>query len=201
LSRVRFASQGVSAAERLRRGARILRKGGVLAYPTEGVYGLGCDPFNFAAVQRIWDIKGRAADKGLIIIGATLAHFEPLLTSSALRSLANAEATRAQQPASQRSTTWVVHARSDVPMWLSGGRSSLAVRLTRHGRARALCCAFRGALVSTSANISGARAAHSAQQARRWLPRAPDWILGGQVGGELRPSRIVELESGRVLRD
>lgn len=191
----------MGGTQRLRLAARILRNGGVVAYPTEGVYGLGCDPLWYPAVQRIWDIKGRRADKGLILIGAQPNHFQPYLSSHVIAQLVDADAEQPVPPhGSTRATTWVVACR-DTPMWLTGGRTSLAVRLTKHPRARALCVAFGGALVSTSANVSGFAAARTALQVQRWLTRAPDWVLGGAVGRDTRPSRIIELASGKLLRN
>jgi L-threonylcarbamoyladenylate synthase len=178
----------------LRRALRALRAGGIVAYPTEAVYGLGCDPFNEEAVRRLLSIKGRAMSKGLILIAAHFHQLRPLLWPLDEAMLAPA---LASWPGP---STWVLPAAASVPAWISGGRDGLAVRVTAHPLAARLCALFGAPLVSTSANASGRRPARSALGARRALGAQVDYVLNGAVGGDAVPSVIRDARDGRVLR-
>ncbi len=178
----------------LRTAVRLLRAGGVIAYPTEAVFGLGCDPLNEAAVSRVLAIKGRPVTKGLILIAADFADLESFL-----------EPLNSDQQARLNATwpgpvTWLLPARRTTPRWLRGRHDTLAVRVTAHPVAAALCAAWNGALVSTSANLSGHPPARSALAARRRLGQLVDWVVPGAVSGAARPSEIRDLRSGRVVR-
>ncbi len=177
----------------LRQAVRCLRAGGLVAYPTETVYGLGCDPLDPEAVARLLALKGRPAAKGLILVAADLATLAPWLDLPA-SALAPLTAPRAQP------VSWVVPAAPWVPPWLTGGRDTLAVRLTSHPLARALSAAFGLPLVSTSANRSGRPPARSALQVQRRLGPGVDYLLHGRAGPHRRPSEIRDLLSGRRLR-
>jgi L-threonylcarbamoyladenylate synthase len=179
---------------RLRQAVRVLRGGGIVAYPTEGVYGLGCDPLDGAAVTRLLALKGRSRRKGLILIAEAFERVRPFL--GALEPDLEAAA-RADWPGP---VTWVLPAAPATPSWLTGGRPTLAVRVTAHPLAAALCRAFGGPLVSTSANRSGARPARSPLAVRRQLGDAVDLVLHGALGGLRGPTPIRDGASGRLLR-
>jgi len=178
---------------RLRLLARLLRTGGVIAYPTEAVFGLGCDPSNEAAVRRILALKRRPIDKGLIIIAAEFAQLTPFLEPLSADLQARLESTWPGP------VTWLVPARH-APIWLRGQHDTLAVRVTSHPLAAALCRAWSGPLVSTSANISSRQPARTAQAVRRQFGAELDAIAPGAVGSAARPSEIRDLLSGRVVR-
>ena len=178
----------------LRRAVRVLRGGGIVAYPTEGVYGLGCDPLDGVAVGRLLALKGRSRRKGLIMIAERFERLRPLV--GALDPDLEAAA-RADWPGP---VTWVLPAAPATPSWLTGGRPTLAVRVTAHPLAAALCRAFGRPLVSTSANRSGARPARSPLAVRRQLGDAVDLILHGALGGLRGPTPIRDGASGRLLR-
>lgn len=179
---------------RLRLAARALAAGGIIAYPTEAVFGLGCDPRDGAAVGRLLALKSRAAQKGLILIAARLAQLQPFI-------LPLAGDRRSEILASWPGpVTWVLPARPDTPAWLTGGRPSLAVRVTAHPLAAALCQVWGGALVSTSANRGGRPPARTALQVRRRLGRSVDLILAGACGPARRPTQIRDGRSGVLLR-
>lgn len=177
----------------LRVAARLLQSGGVIAYPTEGVWGLGCDPMNEAAVRRLLDLKQRPEAKGLIIIAASLTQVEQWLSGLDVGQRAACAAT---WPGPY---TWVVPAAS-APAWLRGQHDSVAVRVTAHPGVQALCNAFGGALVSTSANVSGRPPARDALQLRQHFGRGLDYILPGRLGGDGKPSEIRDARTGIVLR-
>jgi L-threonylcarbamoyladenylate synthase len=183
-----------SAAWPLRRAVETVRAGGVIAYPTEAVYGLGCDPLEHGAVSRIFDLKRRDAAKGLILIAARV---EQLLPFMATLSDAVMQKLKASWPGP---VTWVVPAAPALPFWLSGGRETLAVRVTAHPLASALCEACDMALVSTSANRSGQAPARSALQVRTQFGDGVDYILPGPVGALSKPTEIREALTGKILR-
>ena len=176
------------------RAVRTLRAGGVVAYPTEAVYGLGCDPFNEKAVMRLLAIKGRAVGKGLILIAADHAQLEPLLLPCSAGTLA---------PVLESwpgPSTWILPAHPRVPVWLTGGSGGVAVRVTAHPLAANLCRRFGGPLVSTSANRCGRPPARTVLGARRALGSRVDYFLSGPTGGGAGPSEIRDARDGRLLR-
>lgn len=180
---------------RLRRYAALLASGGVIAYPTEAVYGLGCDPQRYEAVARLLDLKGRSAGKGLILISA-----EAGWLSEYIAPLTEEVATRmtATWPGP---VTWVLPAAAGVPAWLTGGRGTIALRVTAHPIASALCRAFGGALVSTSANRAGGVPARTALRARLLFGPHLDAVVPGKIGQLDRPTRIIDARTGVVLRE
>ena len=178
----------------LRKAARILHLGGILAYPTEAVYGLGCDPLNEQSVQRLLAIKQRPVHKGLILIGADLAHVRPYMQAVDEASLRRVLDTW-PGPA-----TWLLPAASRVPPWITGQYDSIALRLTAHPPAAALCRAFGGAIVSTSANMSKRPPARTSLQARIRCTNQPDMILSGATGDLDSPTPIRDALTGHLVR-
>lgn len=181
----------------LRRAAGILDEGGVLAYPTEAVYGLGCDPLNPVAVYRLLALKRRPASKGLILIAPDLSQLVPFVDLDALSPERLAEV----QGSWPGPHTWLLPTRAGIPNWLTGAHTRIAVRVTAHPLAAALCAAWGGALVSTSANRAGQRPARTALQVRRCLPKGLDLILHGPCGGAARPTSIRDAVTGAPIRD
>jgi L-threonylcarbamoyladenylate synthase len=184
----------VSIWIRIDRAARIIATGGVVAYPTEAVYGVGCLPLLEDALERIIAIKRRDARKGLIVVAASLAQLEPL---AELPGGAIGAEMRSLWPGA---VTWVVPARAGLPGLLTGGRPTIAVRVSAHPVVRALCLRAGSAVVSTSANASGRRPARSALAARRALGRQVDYVLAGPLGESRRPTEIRDAADGRILR-
>ncbi len=178
----------------LREAVRILHAGGVIAYPTEAVYGLGCDPQDAAAVERVLKLKRRPVEKGLILIAADIAQLEAYVNLN--------PALHPQVAGSWPGpTTWLLPAGPRARSWLTGGRDTLAVRVTAHPQAAELCRAFRGPLVSTSANPGGRRPARTALEVRvRFGARALDLILAGKTGPQKNPTEIRDARSGSILR-
>lgn len=179
---------------RLRGIVRLLRAGGLIAYPTEAVFGLGCDPDNARAIARLLRLKGRDPDKGLILIAADATQLAPYLG-------------HVPTGAWQRATrtwpgpyTWLLPAAPGIPHWLRGRHDTLAVRVTAHPLAARLCRAFGKPLVSTSANRSGMPPARTTLAVRRRLGRELDAVLAGATGGASRPSEIRDGRSGRLVR-
>lgn len=178
----------------LRKAAHVLHAGGVVAYPTEAVFGLGCDPNNPHAVRRLLDLKQRDWHKGLILIAADIRQLEPYL-------LPLNEKLHAQVMATWPGpVTWLLPARPETPKWLRGRFDSLAVRVTAHPLAADLCRAFGGPIVSTSANRAGQQPARSPLQVQLRLGAGVDAIVHGPLGGRLQPSEIRDAASGQVIR-
>ena len=176
------------------RAARIVRSGGVIAYPTEAVFGLGCLPRDRRAVMRVLAIKHRSWRKGLILIGAELAQLERY-------AVLPPEPRRGEVLASWPGPhTWVLDARPDAPRWITGGSASVAVRVTAHPMAAELCRAVGDALVSTSANVSRRPPHRRLLRLRRDLGVEVDYVLAGPLGGLAAPTAILDGRSGRVLR-
>jgi L-threonylcarbamoyladenylate synthase len=166
-----------------------LARGGVIAYPTESCYGLGCDPTNARAVARILGLKGRPKSKGLILIGSDAAQFTPYL----------AEPPAAWPQYWPGPYTLLLPAGRGCPKWLTGRYRKLAVRVTAHPEAATLCRELGMALVSTSANRSGQVMLRSAAACRKAFGGRVR-VLPGRVGKRRRPSTIVDPTSGAVSR-
>ena len=177
--------------------ATVLGRGGLLAYPTEAVWGLGCDPGNEAAVLRLLQLKQRRLDKGLILVAASLDPLRPWLDLSALPAPRLA-AVLATWPGPN---TWVIPAAASAPAWITGGRGGIAVRVSGHPVVVALCQAFGGPLVSTSANFAGKPPAYSRPELDPQLLAAIDAVVAGDTGGLAPPTPIRVAMDGRVLRD
>lgn len=174
--------------------ARIVRAGGVIAYPTETVYGLGCDPFNEAAVTRLLAVKRRPVEKGLILVAADVDQLSGLVTLSDTdrRTLENV------WPAP---VTYLLPVSPAIPAWIRGRFDTVAVRVSAHPLARALAAALGTPVVSTSANRAGRPAARNRFQVARQLGAELDFIVTGEADPRGRPSTIIDLQSGRTVRD
>jgi L-threonylcarbamoyladenylate synthase len=177
----------------LRQAADVIRHGGIIAYPTEAVYGLGCDPLNEIAVQRLLAIKGRNVNKGLILLADSLDQLLPFIALSEDQQIA----LRQHWPLA---TTYLVPASERTPTWIRGKHNKVAVRVTQHPVARALARLADTPLVSTSANRSGQPSCRNHFQVVRQLGDELDYLVVGQCDQAARPSTIIDLESGAVLR-
>ncbi len=176
--------------------ARMLGRGGVIAYPTEAVWGLGCDPRDEAATLRLLALKQRDVDKGLILIAAAEKQLAPFVDFGSL-----GEAQRATVRDSWPGpNTWIVPASPDAPRWITGDHDGIAVRVTAHPGVVALCEAFGAALVSTSANRAGLPAANTFAALDPAVVAGVDGVLEGETGGLERPSAIRDARTGAVLR-
>ena len=178
----------------LNQAVRTVRGGGILAYPTEAVYGLGCDPDDPKAVLRLLAIKQRPLEEGLILIASDMAQLRPYIEPLESTMLMRVTATWPGP------VTWLVPARPRTPIWIRGRHDSIAIRVTAHPLAAALCTALGQALVSTSANRHGRPPARTALQVRRGLGDLIDLVISGATGPQLRPTEIRDARSGRVVR-
>jgi L-threonylcarbamoyladenylate synthase len=172
-----------------------LRKGGVVAYPTEAVWGLGCDPANAIAVDRLFRLKRRPSATGVLLIGAEYSHLSAYIGDCPDEAIQRAQATWPGP------NTWVFPRASSVPEWIAGAHAGIALRLTAHPVARALCLAFGSAIVSTSANRHGEMPALTAAEVQRAFAGELDAVVDGELGGLERPTRIRDAISGEIVRN
>ena len=171
-----------------------LRAGEVIAYPTEAVFGLGCDPANEAAVRRLLSLKNRPSSAGLILIADSYDRFQPFIAEVGQELWQRAMSTWPGP------VTWLFPRAEGVPDWLAGNHDTIALRLTAHDTSRELCAAFGGAIVSTSANPSTAEPARSAARVEEYFGSYLGGIVSGALGGDEQPSEIRDLASGAVIR-
>lgn len=188
--------------------AGIIRVGGVVAYPTEYCFGLGCDPFNTEAIARILKIKRRSQAQGLILVAASVdqlrPHLEPKLFKNnvdqknhATKYAGMLDAPRASWPGP---VSWILPCHPRTSRWIRGSHSALAVRISAHPLVATLCRKSRMAIVSTSANHHGKRELRTTRQVMDRLGDQVDLILDGRCSGANAPSTLIDASSGRVIR-
>ena len=183
------------SSNQIKEAVQILQQGGVIAYPTEAVFGLGCDPDNHQAVEKLLAIKQRSRDKGLILIAADFQQLRPYLAEID-SSLKAKILTTWPGP-----VTWLWPASPTVPSLLRGKHDTIAVRVTTHTLAATLCREFGAPLVSTSANLSGQPPTRTADEVRSQLGDQLDYVLEGEIGGLSRPSQIRDAVTGEIIRE
>jgi L-threonylcarbamoyladenylate synthase len=172
-----------------------LRRGDVISYPTEAVFGLGCDPDNLEAVNKILKIKQRPLAKGLILIAANYAQLQPYVDDSKL-----SDEQRQQLKANEQPTTYVMPAAKTTPKWLTGDFTTIAVRISAHPVVQQLCLDFGKPLVSTSANLHGEPAIVDPQILLNKLGDKISFIVPGLPNPKLKPSTIIDAVSGVIYR-
>lgn len=175
--------------------ASLLQHGGVIAYPTEGVWGLGCNPFDETAVMRILQMKNRPVDKGLILVAAGVdqiaALLEPLSAAQRITLLSTWPGP----------TTWLLpDPEQRVPAWIRGKFATVAVRVSAHPLVVRLCRKFDGPLVSTSANPATEPPALSRLRVLTWFGHELDYVVPGRLGNQQGPSTIRDLHSATPVR-
>ncbi len=172
---------------------KTLQSGGIIAYPTESCFGLGCDPRNRDAVKRLLQLKGRPQHKGLVLIASSMRQLEPFI--------APVSKTQKQQLTKTwpGPHTWLVQAAKNCPVWLTGRHKTIAVRVTAHALSANLCRDAGMALVSTSANRSGCKPAKTARECYKLFGGRVK-IIDGLIGKARKPSTIQDLATGKIIR-
>lgn len=178
---------------RVQQAAQEIRAGAVIAYPTEAVWGLGCDPWDFEAVYRLLAIKQRPVEKGLILIADNIRQFDFLFEDFPELWIDRMASTWPGP------NTWLVPHQGLLPDWITGGRDTVALRVSDHPQVRELC-ALTGPLVSTSANPTGRPAARSRLRIEQYFHGQLDMVLSGPLGGRRNPSVIRDLVTAEVVR-
>lgn len=172
----------------------VIHAGGVVAYPTENCFGLGCHPKDYLAVKKILNLKQRPTAKGLILIGSDMGQLRKyieILPDELMVKMASSWPS---------STTWLVPAAPWVPSWLKGDSDNIAIRIPAHKLARQLCKHCGHALVSTSANPSGRRPARSSGQVYKLFFDDIDYVIDASCGSAKRPSTIIDLLTDQIIR-
>ena len=169
---------------------RCLSEGEIIGYPTEGVWGLGCDPSNQLAVTRLLKLKKRSQDKGLILVGSKISHFEQYAEVEKYK-----ESCEEKWPGPH---TWIFPTNT-TPKWITGGKQSVALRLSKHKTIIRICEAFSGAIVSTSANIEGGLPAKTIDEVKEIFPDI--LLVKGQIGGLKSSTPIQDVVSKKWLRN
>lgn len=167
-----------------------MQEGGLLIYPTEAVYGIGCDPFNHHAIQHLFELKKRPETKGLILIAANFEQIKPFISFSSAE----------MQKAWPGPVTFIAPASQLTPPWLLGEDNTIAVRVSAHQPCIDLCLAFKGPIVSTSANPSGAPPARTRLKARLYFPEEDIVYLPGSIGDLAKPTSIYHAVTGKKIR-
>jgi L-threonylcarbamoyladenylate synthase len=174
--------------------AQLLRDGQVIAYPTEAVYGLGCDPANESAVRKLLALKDRHESSGLVLIASEYSQIRPWVADIDEASIDKAMHTWPGP------VTWLFPRAAGVPDYVAGSHKTIAVRITAHEPSRLLCQAFGSALISTSANPSSASSARSTEEVDTYFGQGIAGILAGPLGGAVNPSEIRDLVSEKIIR-
>jgi L-threonylcarbamoyladenylate synthase len=177
----------------LNRLVHALSNGAVIGYPTDTIWSFGCDPFAPESIVRIFQIKQRRVEKGLILLSSRLEYCEPFIK------LDQQQRARVSLP-TERPTTWLVDASDNCPPWICGNHTTVAIRITDHPLLAYLCTRLQSPLVSTSANAAGKSTARSALQLRRQFGSQLDFIVTGFSSGGRQASQIKSLASGNLLR-
>lgn len=185
------------ATNQIEQAVKVLQQGGVIAYPTEAVYGLGCDPDNIPAVKKILEVKQREKEKGLILVAANFEQVKPFLKNL---EAAIEEKLLTSWREADHAITWLVPVKEDVSEYLRGQYDSLAVRVTRHPIVKELCEKFGGAIVSTSANRATEEAARTSEQVKQIFNNEIDLVLEGKTDLNAQPSEIRDALSGNIIR-
>ncbi len=174
---------------------KALNQGRVIAYPTEAVFGLGCDPENQQAVDALLALKQRSWEKGLILIADNYEQLKTYIDDSQLSD----EQKQAMFSTWPGPVTWVIPAQKNTPKWLTGKFDTLAVRVTNHPLVKKLCVQYGKPLVSTSANLAGLAPCRTYDEVVAQFKESID-VLEGEVGGRENPSEIRDVQTGLLYR-
>lgn len=174
-----------------------LKKGNVIAYPTEAVWGLGCDPYNKEAFEKLLLLKRRPLEKGVILLASNIEQVEGLLKLVDVN--VRNEIVKSWQESNLRATTWILPTDSSIPEWITGKHNSVAVRVTQHFLCQNLCQQFGGFIVSTSANVAGQPPALTFEEAYQYFKDDISYFQG-HIGQNSEPSRIIDAITGQTIR-
>lgn len=180
--------------------AHRLMEGNVIAYPTEAVWELGCDPLNEQACLDLLQIKRRPIQKGMILIAGSIDEFAGILSALPVDQVQKLDAAWQNQISTGAITFLVPDILEQVPYWIKGSHNSVALRVSQHPLVKSLCQAFGGPLVSTSANRSGKPPARSRVLVEKYFGGQLEFIVPGALGGATNPSKIIDFYTGKTVR-
>jgi L-threonylcarbamoyladenylate synthase len=170
--------------------SEIIKNGGNAIYPTEGIYGIGCDPFNKSSVENIFKVKGRDLTKNFIILTSNINYLKRIIDNNLFENKALVDGSF---------TTWVVATNKDCPPWLSTNKC-IAVRITNHPVVDKLCVNLGGPIISTSANCSNQKYINDITTIENIFDGKIDCIVKGQLGNKKRSSIIKNILTNEILR-
>tara|TARA_B110000014_G_scaffold263530_1_gene260629 strand:- start:2087 stop:2623 length:537 start_codon:yes stop_codon:yes gene_type:complete len=167
-----------------------LKQGNVIAYPTEGVWGLGCDPLNEAAILKLISLKCRSEDKGLILVGSNINQFSNFIDIEKYK-----DDLLSKWPGPH---TWLVPTKKKISKLITGNNENIALRLSSHKEVVDICNNFESAIISSSANKENSPTLKSSDEIRKTFPEV--LVLQGELGNLNRPSKIQDLITGEYIR-
>ena len=173
-----------------------LKQGLVIAYPTEAVYGLGCDPMNQHAVQTLLNLKQRPMKKGLILVAGSFEHLAPYVDLSNIP----ADVWQKINATWPGPYTWVLPKSTLCPAWISGDFDSVAIRVSANPVIGQLSKSSKGAIVSSSANLAGQEPATNALQVFAMFGDNLGDVIDAPLGQDDRPSQIFDAATGKQCR-
>ena len=177
----------------VQKAVHICEAGGVIAYPTEAVFGLGCIPTYEHSVRRILRLKRRSIRKGLILVAANIAQLDEFVDFSKIKNL------RMIYDSWPGPVTWLIPAKQITPSWLTGIHKTLGVRVSSNQLVKSLCEEL-GPIVSTSANPKNACPAKSSWRVRSYFHREIDYVIPASITNNSNPSEIRDAQNGNILR-
>lgn len=186
-----------SESNQIELAVKVLQQGGTIAYPTEAVYGLGCDPKNLSAVKKLLEIKQRKKEKGLILVAANIEQLKVYILPLE-KEVENKLLISWQDP--DNVITWLVPVDEMMSDYLKGQFDTLAIRVSHHPVVKKLCEQFGGAIISTSANISNQEAARTAEQVKQIFKNKIDFIIEGETDINAQPSEIRDALTEKTIR-
>ena len=170
-----------------------LKSGEVIGYPTEAVYGIGCDPWNQSSVEKIAKIKGRKKRQTFLMVASSIDQLTDLIDISRLSSQV-----KSSWPGH---TTWLIKAKENVPYWLQDEQTNkVGVRVSNHPLVRELCNEYGKPIISTSANISGKEEIKNQQEFIRTFSSDINYLVDGDLGDYDKASMIIDMETNRKIR-
>ncbi len=172
----------------------VIKSGGIIAYPTEAVFGLGCDPFDEQTVLRLLSLKNRSVKQGLILIASNIRQVLPLIQPVNSDDLARA---LKSWPGHK---TWIFPKSKLVPSWVSGDHNSIAIRVSNHPIVKQLCDKLDQVLISTSANISKQSDLNSIKRIKSTFNDKIQLYIDAPVGNETKSSTIRDAHTLQIHR-
>ena len=169
----------------------VLKDGSIIIYPTEGIYGIGCDALNQNSVDKVVTIKGRSAGKSFIVICSDVIQLNTIIDQDYMNN---------KELLAKDFITWVVPAHKKCPAWLTM-ENTVAVRLTNHPVIGDLCKGLNGPIISTSANYSNHSYTNDIKKIEALFDKKVDYIVEGELGGEVKSSTIQDIVTKEVLRN
>ena len=173
--------------------SNLLHDGEIIIYPTESIYGIGCDPWNESSVNKIYEIKNRPSNKPMIIVGSDIAQIEKLVDVRSLN--------RSVIDSWPGHSTWLIPSNKNCPPWLKDAiTAKVAIRISEHETVKKLCIDFGKPLISTSANLSEALPSKDKAEIAKIFSSSIEYIVEGSLGGSESPSIIRDMLTGEIVR-